>query len=259
MARTVGIVLPAYAPDVQRLARYVREISAAIDPAAIRIELDAPTAAVVEDLAELPAQVNVAAQRRGKGAAITAGFEALTTDVLVFADADGSTPVDSLRDVITPVGEATVDLAVGSRRHPDATVRAHQTYGRRWLGHGFAWIARRLLDVKCYDYQCGAKAMTRAAWEAVRSHLYEPGFAWDIELIAMTDALGYEIREVPIAWDDQPGSTVAPLETAIDMARALITARHRARLLRDDPLHTALAAYRSDSTALVNQPQENDD
>lgn len=259
MARSVGIVLPAYEPDLPRFTRYVREISTTLDPAALRIELDAPTAGVVADLADLPAQVNIADHRRGKGAAVTVGFEALSTDVLVFADADGSTPVDSLSDVIRPVRDATADLAIGSRRHPAATVRAHQTYGRRWLGHGFAWIARRLLDVKCYDYQCGAKAISREAWSAVRSHLYEPGFAWDIELIAMTDALGYEITEVPISWDDQPGSTVDPLETAVDMARALVAARHRARLLRDDRFHTALASYGSGSTALVDRSRGNDD
>lgn len=259
MARSVGIVLPAYEPDVGRLARYIRDISTSLDPSVLRIELDAPSAGVVAELADLPAEVHVADRRRGKGAAVTAGFEALETDVLVFADADGSTPVASLGEVIAPVREGTADLAIGSRRHPDATVRAHQTYGRRWLGNGFAWIARRLLDVHCYDYQCGAKGITRAAWTAVRSHLYEPGFAWDIELLAMADALGYEISEIPISWDDQPGSTVAPIDTAVEMARALFSARHRARLLRDDPLHRALQAYRSESTALVNRTEGDDD
>jgi hypothetical protein len=68
-------------------------------------------------------------------------------------------------------------------------VDSHQTYARRWLGHAFAYLARRLLDVPLSDFQCGAKALTADAWRAVRSHLYEAGFAWDLELIAVANAL----------------------------------------------------------------------
>jgi hypothetical protein len=32
---------------------------------------------------------------------------------------------------------------------------------------------------------------------------------------------------VPVAWDDQPGSTVAPLSTALDLGRTLVEVRRR--------------------------------
>jgi len=249
---SVGLVVPAYRPDTERLSRYVRALDAELHPAVVRIELDAPEPGVPDALAELPATVNTVPYRRGKGAAITAGFEALGTDVLAFADADGSTPAGSVEDVLAPLVAGEADLTVGSRRHPEATVRGHQTRLRRRMGDGFAWLARRLLDAQLHDFQCGAKGVTAEAWAASRDHLYEAGFAWDIELIAITAALGYRITEVPITWEDAPDSTVSPLATPLNMAQGLLAARHRARTLQNSPLHTALDRA-ADERALVDR------
>ena len=255
---SVGIVVPAYRPDVELLAAYVHTLDEEVDPAEIRIEIDAPFEGVEETLSALPATVNAVDGRRGKGAAITAGFEALDTDVLAFADADGSTPAESVADVIAPVVEGRAELAAGSRRHPKADVRSHQTYARRWLGDGFAWLARRLLTVGLYDYQCGAKAIDADAWERVRLHLYEAGFSWDIELIAMAGAFDCRVVEIPVVWEDQPESTVSPVRTSWELFRALLSVRHRAKLLGEHPIHSAIAARRRPPTALVDRPGPED-
>ncbi|MFB6310220.1 MAG: glycosyltransferase [Salinirussus sp.] len=253
MAASLGLVLPAFRPDPDRLGTYVRELREALEPTAVRIVVDAAEPSTLEALRALPASVDAVPYRRGKGAAVTDGFEALETDVRAFADADGSTPPASLSRVVTPVIDGSVDLGVGSRRHPDSTVHSHQTFARRFMGDAFAAVAGRLLDVTLYDYQCGAKAITAEGWTVVREHLYEPGFAWDVELIAMAAALDLSIREVPIEWADQPGSTVSPIRDSLTLARALLRARHRARTLRDDRLHTAIAARRKEPTALVDE------
>jgi len=253
MSRSVGVVLPAYRPDVAQLGTYITDIQNALTPETVVVELDAPRDGVPEKLASLPVDVDAVPYRRGKGAAITAGFERLDTDVLAFADADGSTPVASLDEVLDPVRSGRADLAVGSRRHPDAEVASHQTFARRFLGDGFAWLAGQLLDASLYDYQCGAKAIDATAWERVRDHLYEPGFAWDVELIAIAAALDQRIDEIPIEWEDQPGSTVSPLRTSLDLFQALLTARHRSKQLRDDSFHTALAEHLDEPTALVEK------
>ncbi|MCG1004156.1 MULTISPECIES: glycosyltransferase [Halobacterium] len=251
--RSVGIVVPAYDPNVEVLVSYLRALQDVVTPERLHVELDAGSAETAAAIREAGATVNHASERRGKGAAITAGFEALDTDVLAFADDDGATPAASLAQVVAPVRDGDADLAVGSRRHPDAAVTGHQTLVRRFLGDGFAWLARRFLDVDLYDYQCGAKAITAEGWENVRDHLYEGGFAWDVELVAMAGALDLRVREVPIEWEDQPGSTVSPVETSIALFRALVASRHRSKLLRDSQLHEAIAARRDEQAALVEQ------
>jgi glycosyltransferase involved in cell wall biosynthesis len=253
MSRSVGVVVPAFHPDVEQLRAYVEAIDDNLSPATIVVELDAPRDGVAAVLADLPADIETVPYRRGKGAAITAGFERLDTDVYVFADADASTPVDSLDRILDRVRRGEGDLAVGSRRHPDSVVTSHQTFARRFLGDGFAWLAGRLLAVDLYDYQCGAKAITADAWDQVRRHIYEPGFAWDVELVAMAGALDQRVVEVPIEWEDKPGSTVSPVRTSVALLRALLAARHRAKQLSDSRFHTAIAARREDPTALVEQ------
>jgi glycosyltransferase involved in cell wall biosynthesis len=248
----LGVVVPAFRPDVARLEAYLRGIVTVLDPAVVRIELDDADASTIEALSTLEeptVELNAVPYRRGKGAAITTGFESLEADRLAFADADGSTDASELRRIVEAL--ETADVAIGSRRHPDAEVVGHRTLARRFLGDGFAWLARRLLDAKLYDYQCGAKALTAAAWETVRPHLYDPGFAWDVELLAVAAALGLEVAELPIRWEDHPGSTVAPVRTALSMARTLLVARHRARRLQEDSLHGAIA--RTDEVALVDR------
>lgn len=240
MTRSLGIAVPAFRPDVERLGRYVRAIDDRLDPETLRIELDDPEAGVADALADLPATVNAVPHRRGKGAAITAGFDALETDVLAFADADGATPAESLAAVVAPVVDDEADLAVGSRRHPDSDVSGHQGVVRRILGDGFAWLARRMLDAKLYDYQCGAKALSAELWVPIREEIYEPGFAWDIELVALVAAHGGRVHEVPIAWEDKPGSTVDPVADTLRMFRGLALARHRARAVQGSTLHRAL-------------------
>jgi hypothetical protein len=249
---SVGVVVPAFRPDPDRLADTLAAISEALDPAALRVELDVPESSVADRLREGPATVNVADERRGKGAAITAGFEALASGVdrLAFADADGSVPAADLARIVDALDDA--DLAVGSRRHPEATVATHQTALRRRLGDAFAWSARRFLEPPLHDYQCGAKAVRSDCWSAVRRHLYEPGFAWDLELIATTAALDGTVAEVPVTWRDQAGSTVDTVDTTVELARALVAVRRRtARLGPTDA--AAEAGERSAKRALIDR------
>lgn len=174
---TLGFIVPAYRPDLELLVPYLEQVTEVLDPAMLRVELDAPGERTRQRLAGTPATVAVSARRRGKGAAIADGFDALNTDVLAFADADAATPVPELGRIVDAVLSGNTTLAVGSRRHPDATVETGQSLLRGVMGDGFAWLARRLLDVSLYDYQCGAKALTAGAWRQVREDLTEEGFA----------------------------------------------------------------------------------
>jgi len=249
MGKTVGIVIPAYKPDVSRLVTYASSLLQEIDSSKVHIELDDPTGDVDLGSTSLPEaiSVNTESRRRGKGAAITHGFEILNTEYLAFSDADGSTPVSSVRDVVNGLSNAS--LCVGSRRHPDAVIEAHQTIFRRFLGDGFAWSARKLLAVQLSDYQCGVKAVTRDAWQKIRTHLYQPGFAWDLEVVAVAHAFGYDITEVPITWHDSAGSTVNPLTTALELGRTLLQLRFRTQSLGTDQSARNQAA----SPSLVEQ------
>ncbi|MDR9381099.1 MAG: glycosyltransferase [Natronomonas sp.] len=232
---SIGITIPAYDPDMLRLEQFIDDIEEVLDPEIVRIEIDAPRRTHVDRLEDAVDVVNVSNERRGKGGAITEGFDALETDIFMFADADGSVPASSLRHVLQQTIDGTADVSIGSRRHPTSNIVAHQTIARRFLGDTFAFVARKMLPTECRDYQCGAKAVRREAWENIGPHCYEPGFAWDLEFISVAGALGYEIAEVPVEWEDHPDSTVDPISTPIELATALVEVKRRTGAIATSP------------------------
>lgn len=238
---TLGIVIPAFRPNISRLVSYIERLQEHLDPATIHVELDDPQPETdIERIGETSAIVKTSSSRRGKGRSIIDGFEALNTDIRMFLDADGATPPESAASVLEPLVAGQADVSTGSRRHPDSVTPVHRTVARRYLGNAFSLLAQILLPVQLYDYQCGAKALTAEAWTTIRTHLYESGFAWDFELLAISDAIGLSIAEVPIKWIDKPGSTVDPIKTMTEFARALLVVRHRALAIQGHPIHTAL-------------------
>lgn len=247
----VGIVIPAYQPDPERLRTYVTELHETIAPARLHVELDSPSRAVLAVLDDTPASVRISSQRRGKGLAITAGFEHLDTELLAFADADGSTSPPMLDRVISSVRQGKANLAVGSRRHPDATIHGHQTRVRRHLGDFFARVARHMLPVTLYDYQCGAKAIDRDTWSVIRGGLVSPGFAWDIEVISLVAEAGARIEEVPITWKDSPSTTVPVLGTTSSFIVALLRSYHRQHVQRGSRFHDRIDRVLDEPVPLI--------
>ena len=232
MKNSIGVVIPAYNPNLKTLEGYVRDLDKVLCPDIILIEIDDPSELMLSQMEGISAKVEVSDRKRGKGAAITRGFNKLKSDILVFVDADGSIPAKSVEKVCDSIIKLDVDLAVGSRRHPDSNIKFHQGNVRKLLGDGFSFLSRVLLEVKLYDYQCGVKAIDRKVWEEVQRDIERKGFSWDIELISIVSMRGYNIEEVPIEWDDQPGSTVKIIPTMLELFNALFTVRRKIKKLR---------------------------
>lgn len=254
---SVGFVIPAYDPDILTLEEYIEDIRNVLNPEIVRIEIDAPRQSHVARLKDSADVVNVSTTRRGKGGAIMTGFDALETDVLVFADADGSVPASSVGEIVHQITEGNAAVSIASRRHPSSRIISHQTTIRRLLGEAFALIARKMLPTQCRDYQCGAKAVRREAWDVIGHHCYEPGFAWDLEFVSVAGSLGHEIVEVPIDWEDHPDSTVNPVLTSIELATALVDVKRRTNAIATSPRFHDV--QKTDHSTLMKLGESDDD
>ncbi len=145
------------------------------------------------------------AENRGKGAAVRAGILAAQGELLLFADADGATPIseaDRLRSAI----EQGADFAVGSRLLPGAGVRRDRKWPRGLMGRGFALVARFLLRLPVRDTQCGFKMFRHDAGQRLFGELQEEGFLFDLELLMRAESQGYRVVEVPVNWSEKSGS-----------------------------------------------------
>ena len=77
---------------------------------------------------------------------------------------------------------------------------------REGLGKSFNRAAQLLVTPGIADTQCGAKAAPRdRLWSEILTGVTEPGFAWDVEVIAQALAGGHRVVEVPITWNHQSG------------------------------------------------------
>src|SRR5215210_773724 len=118
---------------------------------------------------------------RGKGAAVRTGMLAATGQLLLFADADGATPIHQER-LLRAAIESGADVACGSRLLTSESAEQHRFFLRSLAGKTFARIARKLVPVPVRDTQCGFKMFTSPAGKRLFSAAEENGFAFDVEL-----------------------------------------------------------------------------
>ncbi len=147
---------------------------------------------------------------RGKGAAVRTGILEARGELLLFADADGATPIDQ-EAKLTAAIQAGAEVAVGSRLVRAEDVTRRRTWTRGLLGRLFAGLARWWLKISIQDTQCGFKAFRREAGRKLFSLGHESGYLFDLELLALADRLGYRVVEVPVNWSDVPGGHLSLL------------------------------------------------
>lgn len=161
---------------------------------------------------------------QGKGAAVKAGVAVASGEYLVFMDADLSADLADLPELVAALDRA--DIALGSRSVAGSRAVYDSTL-RRVQSKLFNGVACAMTSVVASDTQCGFKAF-RADAAKVLFHLCQTGrFAFDVELLALAQLLGYRIVEVPVGWVEESGSSVRPLRDPILMFRDLMGIRKR--------------------------------
>lgn len=154
--------------------------------------------------------------RRGKGAAVRRGILTSRARYIGYMDADLATPIESL-DRTVPLLENGYRAVIGSRRAHGAAYAERQPRRRLLGGLVFRMLARRVLP-GITDSQCGFKFFDGDLARTVAGQLRVEGFAFDVELLRTIIALGAPVREIPVVWTDEEGSS---LSAARDGARAV--------------------------------------
>lgn len=168
---------------------------------------------------------------QGKGAAVRTGILAAEGRLLLFADADGATPIEEECRLAEAI-RGGAGLAVGSRLVPAAGIERSRSPVRRLTGRLFAAVARRLLGLAVRDTQCGFKMFRRDVGRHLFSLAREPGYLFDLEVLALARRFGYEVAEVPIRWTEVPGGH---LSLARELPRILLDLCRLGRRLRREP------------------------
>jgi glycosyltransferase involved in cell wall biosynthesis len=138
--------------------------------------------------------------RRGFGAACWAGVQAARSEVLVFADADGSFDGADLPAVAGPVLAGEADLVVGSRmaRRAPGAMSVLAVLENRLLGLG----CRLLFGVRLSDLG-PFRAIRRDRLLALG--MTDRGSGWPLEMIGRAGAVGLRVVEVPVRYQSRAG------------------------------------------------------
>ena len=258
----LSIVIPAYNEE-RRLAATLSAVLGYLGRQSYSFEVivsdDGSTdgsASIVEDLARSHPELRVLRnEHRGKGYAVRAGIQAAHGEIVLFSDADLSTPIEEL-DRFIPCFENGCEVVIGSRQVEGAH-RIGEPFFRHFMGRVFNHIVSLVTLSGIHDTQCGFKGFSaRAARQIFRATLLYSDDApvirdamvtgFDVEVLFLARKLGYTIRELPVRWNYDAGTKVNPIKDSWRNFRDVVKVRLNDRLGLY-PVDTSAAAYSAEA------------
>lgn len=133
----------------------------------------------------------------GKGYAVKAGALASRGEWVALIDADLDLDPASVPLYLEIARRENLDFAIGSKRHPDSVV--HYPRSRRIASWCYQQLNRLLFRLDVRDTQVGLKVFNRRVVDEVVPLLLVKQFAFDLELLAVATALGFNrVKELPV-------------------------------------------------------------
>lgn len=240
---TVNVTVPVY-NEVRRLARCVPKLHGFLTGlGGLNFEIVLAdngstdgTLALAEELARQHRGVRVMhLEEKGRGRALKAAWERSEADVLSYMDVDLATDLAAFPALVEAVAGQGYDIAIGSRLLPGSQTR--RGWKRELLSRGYRRLVKLFFQVRFSDAQCGFKAITRGAGQALLPWVEDNGWFFDTELLVLAERFGYRVGEVPVAWVDDPDSRVRLVSTAWGDLKGLLRVRRKLRRGAYGPLH----------------------
>ena len=163
-------------------------------------------------------------EQRGRGLALRTAWLASQADIVVYMDVDLSTDLAALQPLVGAVAEQGYDIAIGSRLIKGARVE-RRPLKREITSRGYSFLFRTMFFTGFRDAQCGFKAVSRRAVDALVPLIENNRWFFDTELLILAEANGFRIREIPVHWTDDPDTRVKILGTAIEDVKGLLRLR----------------------------------
>jgi glycosyltransferase involved in cell wall biosynthesis len=134
---------------------------------------------------------------RGKGFAVRAGMSKSHGKIVAFIDSGMDIDPNSIPMLLEHFRWYRADIVVASKRHPASKVE--YPWQRRLLSLGYQQLVRLLFGLSVRDTQVGLKCYRREVLTKVLPCLVTSGFAFDIEILAVANSLGFtRIFESPV-------------------------------------------------------------
>ena len=222
-APRLSIVIPSYNEELrlpgslEKIAAYIREKEPDTEVIVVDDGSTDRTAAVAESWRDRIPQLRVVSNgvNRGKGFSVRHGSLEARGDIVLFTDADLSSPIEEGEKLLAAL--ATHDVAIGSRAVDRSLIEVHESLFREFAGIIFNRIVRITLRLPFVDTQCGFKAFHRERCRVLFEQQTIERFGFDPELLYLARHHGLSIIEVPVRWAHSPATKVNMLRDSVQM------------------------------------------
>jgi len=157
----------------------------------------------------------------GKGYSVRRGVLAAKGELVLFTDADLSTPIKDFLYLKTAV-EEDADIAIGSRAFKSSSVQKYDRWYRKVMGKVFNFFVRLFVIRDYKDTQCGFKLFRKQCIKQIFSNTRIDGFAFDSEVLYLAHYYGYQVKEVHVNWYAAKESKVRLLQDTLSMFFSLL-------------------------------------
>ncbi len=189
------------------------------------------TVKIVEGLIKSDKNVRIVAYKtnRGYGEAISDGFCNSRGKILIHIDADLSTNVSHLKDLIHFI-KSGYDIAIGSRYVEGAVI--NRARFRRMTSFLYRLFVKTVLNIKAKDHATGFKGYKRdVALDLIKemntlaSNIR--GIAWGTEIVCRAERRGYKIKEFPVSWVEGWKSEINVIKEGFKTIKYILGLRFR--------------------------------
>lgn len=248
----LSVVIPAYneehrlPPNLRRVLCYLSKQPYLFEVIVVDDGSEDRTVDRVREIAAEDVRVHLIENPHyGKGYTVRTGMLAARGEIVLFTDADLSTPIEELARLL-PYFEQGYDIVIGSREGGGARQRVGEPFYRHLQGRIFNYIVQTFAVPGIQDTQCGFKAMRREVAQVLFSRLrIHDGSAgpvagsmvtgFDVELLFLALKHGYAVKEVPVEWYYGQESKVNPLRDSWRLLRDVLLVRWNELLGRYEP------------------------
>ena len=239
MSASLSIIIPAY-NEATRLEKSLRAAMAYLHqnlPDAELIVVDDGSSDQTADLArqvfqessDLRTSVISYKSNLGKGRAVRLGLLAARGDVVLFSDADFSTPISETPKLVDPIVNGQSDVTFGSRALDRNLIGVHQSWRREQGGRVFNLVVRLATGMPFWDTQCGFKAFRMSVCRPLIEAATIDRFGFDVELLYLAFRAGLSMKEIPVRWDHNDGSKITLFTDSFKMVNEVNLIRQQAR------------------------------